>query len=314
MRQTVALFAVAIVALVIIVGCSKSSTSTPQIQVGLVSPGMTSVFHVTLVEGAREQAKAFNWTLRDMAPERESDFDKQVGLIEDLIQSKVKAISICAIDDKAVVGAVKKANKAGIPIFVHNSLTELPGGDVAAYIGYDQHAGGRKCGEKAVQLLRQKYGVPRGKVVILDGLEGFHTRERAGGFKEALAKYPNIKIVAEQPANWERDKAVAVTENLLQRDRGIDLVFGCSDAMAQGAAQAAKHAGVSIFTIGIDGNPDAIADIGRGNLTASLAVYPREMGQTVIRTMKDYMDGKKVPKFIETRTTIVDRSNWERFK
>lgn len=298
-----------------LVGCSRSNTiNTGQIEVGLVSPAKTSTFHVTLVEGAKARAISEGWKMRDMAPERESDFAAQVGMIEDLAQGKVKAISICAIDDKAVVGAVKKANKAGIPIFVHNSLTELPGGDVVAYIGYDQREGGRKCGEKAAQLLIEKYGSPKGKVAILEGIAGFHTRERAGGFKEALAKYPDIKIVAEQPADWERGKAVTVTENLLQRDKDIDLIFGCSDAMAQGAHQAAKRMGKNVFTIGIDGNPDAVADVGSGNLTATLAVFPKEMGETVIKTMKDRLDGKSVSKFVKTRTDIVDKSNWEQFK
>ncbi len=323
MKVISAILAALVLAVALIAGCSKNDTTSQKtnkdtkkerIEVGLVSPAMTSVFHVTLVEGAKEQSTAEGFKLRSMAPARESNFNEQVGMIENLVQSKVKAISICAINDKAVVGAVKKANAAGIPIFIHNSLTELPGGEVAAYIGYDQREGGRKCGEKAIELLRKKYGTPKGKVAILDGVDGFHTRERAGGFKEALAAYPEIKIVAEQAADWERGKGVTITENMLQRDGSIDLVFGCSDAMAQGAAQAARHAGKSIFTIGIDGNPDAVADVGKGNLTATLAVYPKEMGQTIIKSMKDSLEGKKVEKFIKTPSIIVDKSNWEEFK
>lgn len=310
MKGKLAVLFMLIVFISLLGGCGK----TPKkVEVGLVSPAMTSTFHVTLLEGAKEQAAKEGWKLISMAPERESDFADQVAMIEDLIQLKVKAISICAIDDQAIVGAVKKANKAGIPVFVHNSLTELPGGEVVSYIGYDQRDGGRKCGHKAVQLLTEKYGSPRGKVVILEGIKGFHTRERAGGFKEALAAYPNIKIVAEQPADWERDKAVNVTENLLQTHKDIDLVFGCSDAMAQGAHQAAKHAGRQIFTIGIDGNPDAIADVASGNLTATLAVYPKEMGETVIKAMKDKLAGKELPKFLKTPTKIVDKSNCKEF-
>jgi len=319
MRGRIALLSVIAIALVfaltiaLLPGCAKPK-ATKQLEVGLVSPALTSVFHVTLVEGAEEQAAKQDWKLIGMAPEKESDFARQVDMIENLIQLNVKAISICAIDDKAIVGAVKKANQAGIPIFIHNSLTEIPGGEVTAYIGYDQRSGGRKCGEKAVQLLTEKYGKPKGKVAILEGITGFHTRERSGGFREALAKYPDIKIVADQPADWDREKAVSVTENLLQSFKDIDLFFGCSDAMAQGASAAAKRAGRQVFTIGLDGNPDAIADVGSGKLTATLAVYPKEMGMKVVEVMKDHLEGRKAPKFVETQTTIVDKSNWEQFK
>lgn len=309
-------FLVAITVVLTFVGCSDRVRNTREgakLEVGLVSPALVSTFHVTLVEGAKEEAKELGWLLRSVAPDKESNFATQVSMIEDLIQSKVRAISICAIDDKAIVGAVRKANAAGIPIFIHNSITEIPGGKVTAYIGYDQREGGRKCGEKAVQLLTQKYGKPKGQVAIIQGLPGFHTRERSGGFKEALAKYPEIKIVADQAADWERDKAVTVAENMLQANGKIDLFFGCSDAMAQGAAAAARLAGKKVFTIGLDGNPDAILDVSNGKLTATLAVYPREMGQTVIKTMKDVLDGKQVPKFVKTPTTIVDKSNCKDF-
>ena len=302
-------------ALALVSGCSKQTKQVSgQVQVGVVSPALISVFHQTLVTGAEEQAKVENWKLISMAPEKETDFDKQVAMIEDLIQLKVKAISVCAIDDKAIVGAVKKANEAGIPIFIHNSLTPIPGGKVTAYVGYDQRDGGRKCGEEAVKLLTMKYGKPKGNVVILQGISGFHTKERSGGFKDAISKYPDIKIVADQAADWDRTKAVQVAENVLQSGKDVDLFFGCSDAMAQGASAAAERAGKKVFTIGIDGNPDAIQDVGKGKLTASLATNPKNMGKAIVKAMRETLDGKKVPQFIKTETTIVDSSNWEKFK
>ena len=78
-------------------------------------------------------------------------------------------------------------------MFVFNSLTELPGGEVVAYIGYDQRAGGRKVGLKAVELLHSKYGELKGKVAILEGVPGYHTTERKGGFMEILNKFPEIE-------------------------------------------------------------------------------------------------------------------------
>ncbi|MDI9440438.1 MAG: sugar ABC transporter substrate-binding protein [Limnochordia bacterium] len=305
MRKLVVL----VLALLLVTG---GAMAADKIEVAMISPALTSTFYLATNQGATEMAEELGWQLYKLAPDRESNFQAQVAMVEDMIQRNVDAIALCAINDKAVVGAVEKANEAGIPIFVFNSLTELPGGEVVAYVGYDQRAGGRKCGLKAVELLHSKYGEFKGKIAILEGVPGYHTTERKGGFMEVLEKFPEIEVVASQPADWEREKAMNVTENLLQAIPDIDLVFGCSDAMAQGASQAARSMGKDIFTIGIDGNPDAIEDVSKGTLTATLMVFPIEMGRLTIKAIKDYFDGVDIPKMIKTPTEIVDLDNWER--
>jgi ABC-type sugar transport system substrate-binding protein len=302
---------VLVMALLMVTG---GAMAADKIEVAMISPALTSTFYLATNAGATEVAEELGWQLHKLAPDRETNFMAQVGMVEDMIQRNVDAIAICAINDKAVVGAVEKANEAGIPVFVFNSLTELPGGEVVAYVGYDQRAGGRKCGLAAVEMLHSKYGEFKGKIAILEGVPGYHTTERKGGFMDVLEKFPEIEIVASQPADWEREKGMNVTENLLQAIPDLDLVFGCSDAMAQGAAQAARSMGKDIFTIGIDGNPDAIEDVANGRLTATLAVFPVEMGRLTIRAIKDYFDGKDVPYMIKTPTEIVDLDNWERIE
>lgn len=283
-------------------------------EVAMISPALTSTFYVATNAGATEVAKELGWNLYKLAPDRETNFQAQVSMVEDMIQRNVDAIALCAINDKAIVSAVEKANEAGIPVFVFNSLTELPGGKVVAYVGYDQRAGGRKVGLKAVELVHSKYGELKGKVAILEGVPGYHTTERKGGFLEILNKFPEIEIAASQPADWEREKGMNVTENLLQAIPDLDLVFGCSDAMAQGAAQAARSMNKELYTIGIDGNPDAIEDVANKRLTATLAVFPTEMGRLTIKAIKDYFDGKEVPHIIKTPTEIVDLDNWKRIQ
>ena len=282
-------------------------------EIAMISPALTSTFYKATNAGATEMAAEYGWKLYKLAPARETDFQKQVSMVEDMITREVDAIALCAINDKAVVSAVKKANEAGIPIFVFNSLTEFPEGDVEAYIGYDQRAGGRKCGLKAVELLHSKYGELTGKIVILEGVPGFHNTERKGGFMQILDKFPEIDIAASQPADWERQKGMDVTENLLQAIPDIDLFFGASDAMSQGASQAARSMNKDVFTIGIDGNPDMISDIAEGKVTATLAVFPTEMGRITMQAIKDYFEGKDISQFIKTPTEIVDSNNVEEF-
>jgi ribose transport system substrate-binding protein len=282
--------------------------------VAILSPAKTSEFHVELPKGAAEEAQKLGWpAIIDQAPSKESDYTGQVALAQDILQKHPDAISVCGINPDALNNIVKKANEARIPLFVHNQITPVKEGQVVAYIGYDERAGGRLCGQKAADLLKQKNGDYRGKVAILDGEPGVHTDERAGGFKEALKPYPNIKIVAEQNGKWLREPSIGTTKDWLQRFPDLDLVFGCSDQMAQGASKAAADASHSLFTIGIDGNSTALQDVKDGKLTATLAVQPKRIGEKVVDTMAAYFKDGKAPQVVKTDCVIVTKENVDPF-
>ncbi len=273
--------------------------------IAVVPPGLISPFHAQVDQGAQTEATRRGVTLLHPAPPRETDVAEQVRIVEDLIARRVAAISVSAIGNEAIVPAVRKANAAGIPFFIHNSLEPLPGGKVAAYIGYDQRKGARAMGAHAGRLLGG-----RGKVLILEGMPGYHTRERTKGFREGLAKFKGIIVAASQPADWERSKAMAVTENVLQRVPDLALVFGCSDEMALGAAAAAKSQHrTGMFFLGIDGNPNAIDAIKKGDMTATLGVYPRKMGVIAVESLLAYLDGRKLPRRVETPMLVVTSEN-----
>ncbi len=315
-----------VVTLVIaLAGCSQKKPDAPvaganqpmdkpeKVSVVIISPALTSVFHQEFVKGAEEAARQRGWDFSHLEPDKETNSADQVAKVQDSIQRGVSAISICAVNDEALSQAVKKANDAGVPIFVHNSITPVPEGKVEAYVGYDQFEGGRKCGEKALALLKAKYGgVARGKVAILEGTAGIHTTERAGGFRKAL-EGTQVQIVASQSANWLRKEGADRTTEFLQKYPDLDLVFGCSDAMAQGAAQAAKQAGKTIFTIGLDGNPDALADVQAGTLTATLVVFPRQMGIRTIETIEKRLRGETVGPIEKIETEVADKENAGKF-
>jgi len=314
-------FILGLMSVIAFAGCGKP-TSTPgastqpgapdsakQVVVGFVSPALTSTFHVTLIEAAQKEGERLGWKVESLAPDRETNFAAQVDMVQALVRRKVNAISICAINDSAIVGAIEQANAAGIPVFVHNSLTDLAGGRVDAYIGYNQRKAGQLCGEYGAELLNKKHGDYKGKVYLLLGIPGMHTTERSGGFLDALKPHAAIKAVAQTPANWERQQAMNVALAALKATPDLDLFFGCSDAMAQGAAQAGREAGKQVFTIGIDGNPDTLKDIKDGVVTASCAVYPGEMGRIAIHTIQQRLDGNPVQLKVETPVKMIDQSN-----
>lgn len=279
--------------------------------IAVLVPAFTSPFHVAIRDGAKEKAQGLGWTVETPAPIKEGDFAEQANTMEQLVQKHVAAISVNPVNPAAITGSVKKANAASIPVFLHNGLTPLEdkNAKVVEYIGYNQWKGGMLAGEYAAKLLGKT-----GKVFILDGIPGFHSNRRTQGFKAALKKYPGISVVGETPADWEREKAVNVATAALQKDQDIKLFFGASDEMAIGASIAARRLNKDIFTIGIDGNDVTLDLIAKGDVTATLGVYPKKMGEVVVNQIQKKLSGQKVPQFLETPSLIVNKGNLDNYR
>jgi ribose transport system substrate-binding protein len=278
-------------------------------ELAIVPPGMVSPFYTGIISGAKRTAQKLGHKCTVLTPEKESDFAGQVKIVEDLITKGVKGIALCSMNAEAISTAVKKANEANIPVVIFNSLVDLPSGDVSAYIGYDQAAGGAKCAEYVNRVENGK-----ANVAIIEGLLSSFTIERKGGFEEKIKEYPGIEVIASQPGDWEREKSMNVAINMLQVNPDIDVFFGLSDEMGLGAAQACKAAGkTGVITISIDGNPNAFEAIKKGEHTATLYVMPDQIGVKAIEALDKIIRGEKVDKKIVTDTVIVDASNVDQY-
>lgn len=290
------------------------TANAAQVRVAVVPPGFTSPFHIALKDSAITAGAKLGWQVDVVAPENENDFAAQVTVMDQEIEKQVAAIGVNPIDSSAIVAAVKKANEANVPVFMHNLITPVPDGKIVEYIGYDQWNGAVKLGQYACQLLHGQ-----GEVFILTGIPGFHAKRRTGGFKAALQQYcPQVKIVGEQTAQWEREKAISVATVALQQHPNINLFFGNSDEMDIGACIAAKKLGKkinqNIYCIGIDGNPVTLDLIAKGEVTATLGVYPSKIGELLINQMAKYLHGEKIPQVLETPSIVVDATNISDYK
>ena len=278
-----------------------------QLELVLVPPAMESPFYKAILDGAQPKAEELGYKFTLLSPQKPDDPAEQVQIVEDLVTRGVAGIAICAHDDKAIVSAVKKANDAGIPIVIFNSLTDLPGGEVYAYVGYDQEAGGANIADWV-----NKVTSGEANVAILEGLPGFHSTARAGGFTEQVdAQYPGLKIIASQPADWSREKGMNVATNMFQADPTIQVFYGLNDEMALGAAQAMKQLGqAGIITVGIDGNPNAMDAVKRDELTATLYVNPVGIGASSMEMLDAAIKGLPAPdnQRIAVDTIVVDKT------
>lgn len=188
--------------------------------------------------------------------------DKQIADIEDLIAKKVDMILVAANQSPTLVGVLQQAKDAGVPVIAFDRTLTDPSVQISQIINDDTLAG-KTCAE----LLTEGMGT-KGKVAILEGVPGSSiTVQRQNGFIGEISKYPEIEIVADLPANFQRVQAVDVFESMLQANPDITGVFCHNDEMALGCCKVLKDAGrTGVYVVGIDGQKDALESIMAGEL------------------------------------------------
>jgi ribose transport system substrate-binding protein len=295
-------------------GCTKPAPdpATPaKPRVALVLKTLNNPFFIDMQKGAQEAATRLGVDLVVQAAEREVDVDKQMQIIENLIQTRVQALCITPSGSKEVVTAIAKANAAGIPVVIVDTRVDEKAAAEAGirldgFVGSDNYEGGKVAGEYLLQLTGGK-----ARVGLLEGIPGHETGDsRLKGFHDAVKNAPGVRVVASQTANWERDQGFTVFQNMLQAHPEIDALFACSDMMALGAVEAIAAAGKTgkIRVIGFDAVGDARQAIAAGTMLGSVAQFPSEMGRLAVEDALKLIRGEKPEAEQKVRIELVTKA------
>ncbi|WP_207456115.1 ribose ABC transporter substrate-binding protein RbsB [Azospirillum sp. SYSU D00513] len=267
--------------------------------IALVVSTLNNPFFVNLKNGAEAKAKALGYDL--LVLDSQNDPAKELANVEDVVNKKVKLLMVNPTDSDAVRSAVRAANRAEIPVITLDRSAS--GGKVAAHIASDNVAGGRMAGKLLVDTLGGQ-----GSVVELQGVPGASAaRERGQGFHEVVDKASGIKVVASQPADFDRTKGLTVMENILQAQPKIDAVFAHNDEMALGAAKAIQASGREIPVIGFDGTEDGVAAVRDGSLHATVAQQAALIGELGVETAAKLLKGETVPASLPVELKLVTK-------
>lgn len=308
-RQMLAFVAVAAV---VTGGCNRGTDGADgRPRVALVLKTLNNPYFIDMQRGAEEAAKRLDVDLVVQAAERETDVEKQMQIIENLIQARIGALAVTPSGSREVVPAIGKANQAGIPVVVVDTRLDGKaatdaGIRTASFVGSDNYRGGRIIGE---YLVKASGGAAQ--VAILEGIPGHETGDsRIRGFRDATKDTPGVQVVASQPANWERDQGFTVFQNMLQANPSIDTVFACNDMMALGAIEAIAAAGKTgqIRVLGFDAVQDARKAIAAGTMAATVAQFPDEMGRVAVESAVKAMKGESVPAETGVRIELVTKT------
>ena len=262
-----------------------------------------------LLQGMDDEAKIYNAEVTYFDPA--FDPQKQAAMIEDCIARQPDVIAVNSVDPAAVVAPIKKAYEAGIPVVTQNANCAPEGYEyLDAFIGSQSYDQGYAVGKMMVE----KLGETDSKVIFLGGKPGQTDYvNRVQGAKDAWAAAGvSYEVLADQPAEWSKDKALSLMQDLLTRyPTGIDAVYAVDDPMAIGALEAIKAAGreSEIAVFGTNGNVDACEAIKAGDMYGTALQMSYLVGVYTVRAAYDISIGRLVADEILAPTAPVTPDN-----
>ena len=279
---------------------TDTAASGETIKIGVSVADQSNPFYIDIVDGMESAAKD-----GDELVIVDAGFDaaKQLNDIDDMIQQGVKVMLIDPVDSNAIKSAVEACDAAGIPVIAYNSPLNF---EIASTVATDNYLAGQLVGEAMGKALDGK-----GEVAMLTYNVAEVCLDRANGFKDAIAEYPDIKIVEEQEIQPGTDTALPVAENILQAYPDLAGMFALNDPSALGCVAAVESANLldQVQIVGVDGSDDAKAAIAEGKMLASAAQDPVQIGSVAIETAYKVIAGEEVEKDIKIPSYLVDASN-----
>lgn len=270
------------------------------IKIGVSVADQSNPFYIDIVDGMESAAKDGDELI---IVDAGFDAAKQLNDIDDMIQQGVSVMLIDPVDSNAIKSAIEACDAAGIPVIAYNSPLNF---EIASTVATDNYLAGQLVGEAMGKALDGK-----GKVAMLTYNVAEVCLDRANGFKDAIANYPDIEIVEEQEIQPGTDTALPVAENILQSYPDLSGFFALNDPSALGCVAAVESANLldQVKIVGVDGSDDAKAAIAEGKMLASAAQDPVTIGSEAVETAYKVIAGETVESDIKIPSYLVDESN-----
>jgi ribose transport system substrate-binding protein/inositol transport system substrate-binding protein len=288
-------------------GCAKKETGAASANkkpvIGCTVYYMTE-FVTLMAEGIRAEAAERGAEL--VLLDANNDAQRQISQIENLIAQKVDILLVAAVDSDAIVPALDLAREANIPLVGLNMLINTA--EEYYYSGPNDVQAGELEAQRLIDLIGG-----RGEIAILEGPIGQSAQvQRLEGNKNILANYPDIKVIADQTANWSRAEALTLVENWIEAFPDLDGIIAHNDEMALGAIQALEAKGIKnrIPVTGVDAIKDGCMAIRDGRFEMTVFQDAEEEGRLGVRICMDILEGKPPARkinFIEMK--VIDQTN-----
>lgn len=303
-------------ATVCLVGCSRSDSpaSSPsgqdaagQLVIGVSLLNLSSEFIVMLNQAMEAKAKEVG--VRLIVNDAQRSAERQVQQVENFIAQRVNAIILNPCEVEASSPAVTKALASGIPIVNVNSETKAA---PTAFVGSRDEESARL----AMEHIAERLG-GRGQLAMMQGFLGQAAQiKRDQGARQVLSRFPELKLVADQTAEWDRAKAMTLMENWIQAHGStLNAVFAHNDEMGLGAVLALEQARMKdkVVVVSVDAIADALRAVKEGRLDATVFQDARGQGSAAVETAVKIARGQPCEKQVLIPFYLVTKTNVDEF-
>jgi len=297
--------AVAVLLSVALISCGGSHRKT----IAVIPKATSHLFWVSVQAGAMAAGKKLNVDVLWNGPPTETDYARQVQIVDSMIARQVDGLAVAAQDRITLNASLDRAAAAHIPVTVFDSGVDSS--NYMTFIATNNFEAGQMAARKLAALVGGK-----GKVAELMHAPGSKsTMDREAGFEDAVKKeFPGLQIVARQFSMSDRAKAMAAAENFLTAQPDLDGIFASAEPGSLGAALALKSRGVAgkVKLVAFDAGEDLVDDLKDGSIDALVAQDPFRMGYDAVKTLVDKLHGANPPKIIDLSATVVTKRDLDK--
>ena len=305
-------FALMIAATVVLfsTGCDRktadnSTGSDTRHVIAVIPKGTTHIYWQSVRAGAEAAGKEFGYEIQWNGPERETDRERQIQIIEDFIVQKVDGVVLAPLDKDALVPSVEKLASLHIPCAIIDSGVATD--KEITFAATDNYQGGVLAARRMGKALEGK-----GNVIVLKYVPGSaSTTDRENGFIETIQKeFPGMKIVDSKYGQDTVETALQAAEDMLTRNKDVQGFYACNASTAVAALQALQSQNrPEIKMVGFDAEKALINGLKAGQIDALVVQNPYKMGYEGVKAVAMTIKGQPVEKKIDTGVTVVTKDS-----
>ena len=285
-------------------GLSVGYASAEEVYIPLISKGFQHQFWQAVKAGADQAGKDLNVKVTFEGPETEAMVDKQIDMLSAALSKKPNAIGFAALDSKAAIPLLKKAQAAKIPVITFDSAvdSDIP----LSFAATDNKAASALAADKMAELIGGEGDVA---VLVHDQTSGTGKDRRDGFLEQMKAKYPKIKVVSVQYGQGDQLKSTEIAKTVLQANPNLKGYYGANEGSIIGVLNAAKEMKRKVVIIGYDSGKQQKAAIADGSQAGAITQNPVGIGYKTVEAAVKALKGEKLEKIIDTGFYWYDKNN-----
>jgi ribose transport system substrate-binding protein len=286
----------------LLTGCGRSG----QRLIAVVPKATSHLFFLSVHAGVEQAARDLHLDVLWNGPQNETDYARQIEIVDAMITRQVSALAISATDERALVAPLERAIRSGIPVTVFDSAVDID--NYVSFIATDNHAAGCTAARSLASFIGRKGAV----AMVMQKPGGTSTVLRERGFDETIAKeFPNIRVVARQFGMADPARSRAAAEDILTAHPDLAGIFASSEAASLGSIQAIRNRGLSgkVKLVTFDFSKAHVEALQDGTINAMLVQNPFRLGYEAVKSLNDKLNGRTPPKQLELPARVILKSD-----